>query len=385
MKKTKSFNLKPLVAGMFITSVVATASLSYTGQAHATMPTYDPGNHVTAIWNNMKRMMEAAKEQEFLNGQIQAIGQAASDTIDSFNNGIANIVARTGLGEQERQHLEQLQRAAPAKDVCSTVRVSKGLGEAACETLDQIASIFKADRPRHNMATGNGTFVCDAAGCSYVDRPPTAQEVSNKNTHDAKVAMETCAGITDSSGESLCGEASLIVAPPGGELTEEEYKAMLLKIDIAANLETPKPYADASLPKESPQFKRAQAQDMRRENMRQSAKLGQILVATKFRGTNMGERVKGDVQLLEEYLNDRLGSENWMCEVTNSCDGDRTILMPDGTYRLTAYVTPEELEKRKIQMEAVMLHIQLEQYKSMLRTEKYLSDIMLMEIDPVQK
>src|SRR5690606_7178167 len=99
---------------------------------------------------------------------------------------------------------------------------------------------------------------------------------------------------------------------------KEEYEAMMLQLDIAANIETPKPYADASLPKDSPQFKRAQAQDMRRENMRSSAKVGQHMVAVKMRGTNMGERVKGDVQLLEDYLNDRLGSENWMCEVTNS-------------------------------------------------------------------
>jgi hypothetical protein len=72
-------------------------------------------------------------------------------------------------------------------------------------------------------------------------------------------------------------------------------------------------------------------------------------------------------------MNDRLGSQNWLCEVTNTC--------PPGA----KYVPPAELERRKIQMDAVMLYISLQSYKSQLRTEKYLTDMALMEIDPVSK
>jgi len=66
------------------------------------------------------------------------------------------------------------------------------------------------------------------------------------------------------------------------------------------------------------------------------------------------------VEQYQTYIDGKMGSQEWMCEVTNACTGDH------------AYAPPDELKKREIELDAVLLDIKLRQYESQLRMEAYL-------------
>jgi hypothetical protein len=374
MKTKKSFKMRPLVAA-FITVTALSASLPVTTpKANALLPVTDYANYVQAWWSDMNRSFEAMKEQSILLNTLKSIGTYSEMMVDNANNGFANVIARLGKGEEERQNLDQLEKSMPAQDACSTMTVSSNLGDAVCDGLDAIAAAVSGRSGNNKMATGGGSFTCTATECTPKDDPPTADEVNKKNSVDAVAVVDKCKELTNGSGGSLCNVPSLMFNAPGGTLSKEEYKAVQLQIEIAGNVEKPVPNADATIKKDSPQFKRAVAQDLRRENIRESAVIAQTNLNILMNGTLEGDtRKPGEIESLQKYLNERLGSDNWVCEVTNSCGS------------ATKYVPPAELEKRKIQMDAVMLHIALQQYKSSLRTEKYLTDMALMEIEPVGK
>lgn len=375
MNTKKSFKMRPLVAA-FITVTALSASLPVTTpKANALLPVTDYANYVQAWWADMNRSFEALKEQSILLNTLKSIGTYSEMLVDGANNGFANVIARLGKGEEERQNLDQLEKSMPAQDACSTMTVSSNLGDAVCDGLDAIAAAVTGRSGNNKMSTGGGHFDCKGDTCTFVEGvPPTADDVNKKNSHDAVAVVDKCKELTSGNGGSLCNVPSLMFNAPGGTLSAEEYKAVQLQIEIAGNVEKPVPEADATIKKDSPQFKRAVAQDLRRENIRESAVMAQTNLNILMNGTLEGNtRKPGEVESLQKYLNERLGSDNWVCEVTNSCGS------------ATKYVPPAELEKRKIQMDAVMLHIALQQYKSSLRTEKYLTDMALMEIEPVGK
>lgn len=375
MNTKKSFKMRPLVAA-FITVTALSVSLPVTTpKANALLPVTDYANYVQAWWADMNRSFEAMKEQSILLNTLKSIGTYSEMLVDNANNGFANVIARLGKGEEERQNLDQLEKSMPAQDACSTMTVSSNLGDAVCDGLDAIAAAVTGRSGNNKMATGGGHYDCKGDTCTFVEGvPPTADDVNKKNTLDAKTVVDKCTELTSADGGSLCNVPSLMFNAPGGTLSTEEYKAVQLQIELAGNVEKPVPHADATIKKDSPQFKRAVAQDLRRENIRESAVIAQTNLNILMNGTLEGNtRKPGEVESLQKYLNERLGSDNWVCEVTNSCGS------------ATKYVPPAELEKRKIQMDAVMLHIALQQYKSSLRTEKYLTDMALMEIEPVGK
>jgi len=369
-----AFKMRPLVAAFITVTALAAALPATTPKAHALIPMSDYAAYVQNAWADMNRSLEALKEQSILLNTLKSIGTFSEMLVDNTNNGFANVIARLGKGEEERQNIEQLERSMPAQDACSTFTASASLSDALCDSLDAIAAAVSGRSGNNKMATGGGSYDCKGDVCTAKDTPPSADEVNKKNKVDAKVVVDTCAALTSSNGASLCNQPSLMFNPPGGTLDDKEYKAVEQQIIIAGNVEKAVPYADSSLEKDSAQFKRAVAQDLRRENMRETAVMAQTNLNILMNGTLInGVRKKGEIETLQTYLNDRLGSQNWVCEVTNSCGSG------------TKYVPPSELEKRKIQMDAVMLHIALQSYKSQLRTEKYLSDLALMEIDPVGK
>lgn len=375
MKSKKSFKMRPLVAA-FITVTALSVSLPVTTpKANALLPVTDYANYVQAWWADMNRSFEALKEQSILLNTLKSIGTYSEMLVDGANNGFANVIARLGKGEEERQNLEQLEKSMPAQDACSTMTVSSNLGDAVCNGLDAIAEAVSGRSGNNKMSTGGGHYDCKGNSCTFVEGvPPTVDDVNKKNSHDAVAVIDKCEELTSPDGGSLCNVPSLMFNAPGGTLNEQEYKAVQLQIELAGNVEKPVPHADASIKKDTPQFKRAVAQDLRRENIRESAVMAQTNLNILMNGTlEGGTRKPGEVESLQKYLNERLGSDNWVCEVTNSCGS------------ATKYVPPAELEKRKIQMDAVMLHIALQQYKSSLRTEKYLTDLALMEIEPVGK
>lgn len=377
------FRLRPLVAAVLVaTSLVISAPL-ITPKAHSMILVSDIAAFVQDTYANLQRTIESSKELAYLKSQLDAIGTFAEMGIENVNNGFANVIARLDKGEEERQNLEQLERSQPATDACSTLTASAGLADASCSSEDKMAEFVASRAKNGKMASGGGKFTCKAgakssADCTFEDgTPPDVDSVSKKNTVDAIETVDECSKLIASDGKSMCEHPELMFS--SAPLSEKEYRAVDIQIGIAGNIKKPVPLADATLEKDSPEAKRAKAADFRRENMRESAVTGQKTIHMLMNGTrdengNVSGNVKGEVEVLETYMTERLGSENWVCEVTNSCTGSTKN-----------YVPPAEIEKRKIEMDAVMLHIALQQYKSSLRVEKYLTDMNLMQIESVTR
>lgn len=379
MNIKNKFRLRPLVAAMVVaTSLTITAPI-VTPQAHAMILVSDIAAFVQDTYANLQRTIESSKELAYLKSQLEAIGTFAQMGVDNVNNGFANVIARLDKGEEERQNLEQMERSQPATDACSTITASVGLADASCAAEDKLDEFIAARSNNGKMSTGGGKFTCAAGAKSSADcrfesgKPPNPDDVNKKNTVDAIETVDACSKLKAPDGRSLCEHPELMFR--GTPLNDNEYKAVDLQIAIAANIKKPVPLADDSLTVDTPEQKRAKAADFRRENMRESAATAQKNLHMLMNGTrDASGNKKGEVEVLETYMSERLGSENWVCEVTNSCTGSTTN-----------YVPPAEIEKRKIEMDAVMLHIALQQYKSSLRVEKYLTDMNLMQIDSVTK
>ena len=140
---------------------------------------------------------------------------------------------------------------------------------------------------------------------------------------------------------------------------------------MAVNLLIKVPHA-SGLVRGTPEFDRALVADTRRENMREGIRSAKEKILVITNGTLAGGvRKPGDIELYQKYIDQRMGSPDWICEVTNACPLGRV------------YAPPAEIEKRMIQLDAVMLDLKLKQYESSLRTETYLRSMQQLVADPL--
>lgn len=373
---SKIFTKKSLVT-LVAAATLSFGAISYSNKAQAfALPNIDVANLMQSIQSNIQRGIEALKEQELLMKSIEFAGQMTGMIIDNDNNLFANVIARQGKATQDTQNIEQAERAAPARDACETLVASFALDDAACAAMEYITNKAAKRNAIESVATGMGKPDCTGGTCTIIPGvPPTVDSINILNNVKATEVIDRCRELKDEDGNSLCGNAALMVSAPGGALTKEEYEAVELQLEMIRGVEVPVPDANASLGNpDSTQFKRAMTRDFKRTLPASQASVNQTIVNTLLNGTKEQDgqpAKKGDVQILEEYLSERLGSKNWLCETANTCGDKNNEGAP--------YVAPAELQRRAIQMDAVMLHISLEQYKSMLRTEKMLADLVILE------
>jgi hypothetical protein len=323
------------------------------GQSQAT--TYiveDTQAYIQDKYANIQRMIESSKELAYLKTQLDSMGTFAEMQVDNANNGFANVIARLDKGAEERQNLEQMEKSQPAKDACATFTLSAGLESSACAEVDQIAQLSADRAHRYSVATGGG--VMNSGHVADV------QEANAETTRAAVALMAECTAL----GGDKCQKPSIWF---GKALTPDEYRALQLQNDIAVNIEIQAPHVTELTPG-SPEHARALAQDLMRENAREQARFELEALTIETHGTlsATGERKPGKVELYEKYSSERLGSEQWMCAVTQSC-GD--------------YVPPAEIDRRSIEMKAVQTSIALDQYKSRLRTEGLMQTALFREIN----
>lgn len=295
---------------------------------------------------NMQRMIESSKEIAYMKTQLDSMATFAEMTTDTINNGFANVIGRLDTAEEEKQNLEQMERAQPAGDACGTFTLAGGLAESDCASGNQIDQLTVNRAQRSKLATGGGV-----TGSGPV---PDVQDINAYNTAAAKAMVAECLTL-----DGNCEKPGIVLNPPGGTLSAKEYRAAQIQADLQTNILLKVPNV-VGLERETPAFKRALVQDIRRENMLGELRSAKENLLISLHGTLVdGVRKKGRVELYEDFLKDRMGSQEWMCEVTNSCTGDHS------------YVPPDEIKRREIQLKAVLLDIKLREYESALRTESY--------------
>ena len=353
----------------------------FTQRAEAQIPVTDAGSLMQMIQDGIMRAMESEIMQTIEETKLDLMSLFSELEIDNVNNAIGNMIVRTGKAMQDIQNTEQLEKSMPAQDVCDTLSMAANLDDLLCgmESQSYAENVKKAGA--RAMASGKSTVVCppgvtDTKLCTVVNRAPSVEEVSKYNATKSSEIVNKCKAIADAVGSDACSDPSILISPPPQGATDQQYMAMKKQIELAVNPIIKAPYADHTMDslKGTAAHDKALVIDQRATNFRagiESALNHNLMLQHGTYNEATKERAPGEVFLLDKYLAERLGSENWMCEVTNTCKGGDKA----------PYVAPAELEKRKIQMDAVMLYINLQQYKSSLRIEKTLADIALLELD----
>lgn len=195
----------------------------------------------------------------------------------------------------------------------------------------------------------------------------TVQDVNTENTKAAVAIMDKC----DQLG-GKCQDPKLGLL--GSALTVDEYKALQLQNDLAANVQIAVPQVSGLDPK-SPERARAVVEDVRRENAREQARASLEAIQIAQHGTLVdGTRAPGRVELYDDYDDKRIKSKEWICATTNSCS--------------ESYMPPDEGKRRSAEMQAVAASLALDQFKSDLRREGLLQSALLHRLnssEPKQK
>jgi len=360
MKISRKNKIKALAASMALAGALSAP------MANALLPTTDYAQLGEAIMANINRAMEWAEESAMQASQMDLMGALSGMEVDTINNGFANMIARFGQTQQDIQNTEQLEKSIPAKDACQTVTVSNILQDALCDSDSQVETLAAARKTTADMSMGRPV---GAGG-----KGPSVEDVQKVQVENAKRTLETCAGLPDGSGGSLCEKPSLGISPPNGTLSAAEYKAVTIQNEIAANAIMPVVALSSGYDSTSGTYKQASLQDSRRENTRKLALATLDNITIIREGTLEGEvRKPGELFAMQKFADDRFGSADWLCQITNTC-ADKTAS--------GAYVAPAELEKRAAEMDAFMLHLSVQQYKQSLREEQLLANLVLLNLDP---
>jgi hypothetical protein len=360
MKISRKHKIKALV------SAIALAGTLSVPMANALIPTTDAANLGEAIMANINRAMEWAKEAAMNTAQMDLMGSLSGMEVDTINNGFANMIARFGQTQQDIQNTEQLEKSIPAQDACKTVTVSNILEDALCDSDSQVETLAAARKATADMSMGRPV---GAGG-----KGPSVDDVQKMQVENAKKTLVTCEGLPDGSGGSLCEKPSLGISPPNGTLSAPEYKAVIIQNEIAANAIMPVVPISSGYDSTSGTYKQASLQDSRRENTRKLALATLDNITIIREGTLEGDvRKPGELFAMQKFADDRFGSADWLCQITNTCANKSAT---------GAYVAPAELEKRAAEMDAFMLHLSVQQYKQSLREEQLLANLVLLNLEP---
>lgn len=360
MKISKKNKIKVLVTSMALIGALSAP------MANALIPTTDYANLGEAIMANINRAMEWAKEEAMQVSQMDLMGSLSGMEVDTINNGFANMIARFGQTQQDIQNTEQLEKSIPAQDACKTISVSNILQDALCDSDSQVETLAAARKATAAMSMGK-PIAANGKG-------PSVEDVQKMQVENAKKTLVTCEGLSDGAGGSLCEKPSLGISPPNGTLNKDEYKAVTLQNEIAANAIMPVVALSSGYDSTSGTYKQASLQDTRRENTRKLALATLDNITIIREGTLEGDvRKPGELFAMQKFADDRFGSADWLCQVTNTC-ADKSSS--------AGYVAPAELEKRAAEMDAFMLHLSVAQYKQSLREEQLLANLVLLNLDP---
>lgn len=374
--KIKIHTLSRTLAAAMFSAALVVGSGSFTQTAQAQIPVTDAASLMQAIENGIMRAKDSQIMQMFEQTKIKLMALYSELEIDALNNAVGNMIVRTGKAMQDLQNIEQLEKSMPAQDICDTIDMSVKLEDMICNMESQAFRDNQRNAQAKAMASGKKSVECTAPGvCKVVDRAPSIEEVTSQNARAAKKIISECEALSKATGEDLCANAGLLVNPPPQGTTAEQYKAMQHQIDLAVNPIIPMPQTDASMEgiRGTPAHYRSLVVDQRATNFRESfrAVLNHNLMLQ--HGTMEGDetRMPGEVFLLDKFLSERVGDQQWLCEIANACPGGDKA----------PHVAPAELERRKTQMDAVQMYIAVQQYKANLRIEKLLADIGLMQLD----
>lgn len=373
--KIKTTTLSKALAAAMLSATLVIGSGSFTQTAHAQIPVTDVAGLMQAIQNGIMRAKDSQIMQMFEQTKMKLMSLYSELEIDALNNAVGNMIVRTGKAMQDLQNMDQLEKSMPAQDICDTIDMSVKLEDMICNMESQAFRDNQRNADSKAMSAGKKSMECTAGVCKMVDRAPTVEELTSFNARVAKKLITECEVLAKATGEDVCASTGLLVNPPPQAATTEQYKAMKNQIDLAVNPIIPMPQTDASMEgiRGTAAHYRSLAVDQRATNFRESLRsvLNHNMMLQHGTMEEDGTRQLGEVFLLDKFLGDRVGNQQWLCEIANACPGGDKA----------PHVAPAELERRKTQMDAVQMYIAVQQYKSTLRIEKILADIGLMQLD----
>lgn len=132
-------------------SALLVSTLSLSTASHAFFAGTDVLKLSKTITERIQQLGDSAAMQAIKQAGLDMYSNTKELEIDTWNNGVANYIARINQAKADIQKLGQIERMMPATEVCSTALVSVSLEDSLC-TEDGFIQRIRALRNSFNKA-----------------------------------------------------------------------------------------------------------------------------------------------------------------------------------------------------------------------------------------
>lgn len=338
-------------------TIALAASLFIVQSPQALIPTTDIANLTENIMGNLQKMQSWVEEKGLMKFTMKQAGVNTELEIDAMNNGLANVIFRTGRANQEIQNIEILEKSAPDKDACNTITSQVLLKDANCGASSTVKERVMESTKKH----------------ANFKQTPAEQERSANALVKRKIGV--CENLSDGASDpsntlnsTMCTRANLIVAGGTGDtLSGNEEQAVDEYIDLITGT-VPTLKKSAAYDGATEEQEHILVEELRREAFRATVNtsLNEIAATVKSPDGNS----PSVLQSLQLFVDERFGSEKWAATLGNVHETEKNS------------VYTSEIIRKVAAMDAFLIQMSMLQYRQQLRMEMLLAAQLAYDIDP---
>jgi hypothetical protein len=330
--------------------------------SNALIPVTDYANLVENMLANMDQIYQWSEEKamKMLEMESESLMQAMG--VDNTNNGMANMIVRSGNAKQELQNLEIKEQSEPDDDACKTVTNQVLLGQVSCKTLDQVIDKTSESEEKHSNF-----------GKSYQETKADASKIMNKIIDECNILQDGEFDENSPLKTSNCTKAGIFNGSVSGDsLSQFDQKAADVFVDLVSG-----PVPDF---KESNKFENGsyaqnevRVKELRKEAIRSlvNTSLNEIKSMRTSISETESTAVPSPLATLNKFNEDRFLDPDWVASVQNVNPGTKN------------FVTPTIIQRKLLVINSFIAHVELEQYKQQLRQEAILAALLAVEAEPL--
>lgn len=338
---------------------------SYSVKSYAGLPVTDPSNLVEKIASNIQQAANWASESALMTFamEMKAYYDQAKMVLDS---NLAQLSLQKTLRLEEELHnlwvTAQYEADPNAVAECAIAEVAEAV---KCEQMDKVSK--RVDRHQSRSANFSSSSVQATS-----EKVEVLEEVIDECR--ALKFAEPEEGKDDLS-VSYCLRGGLVSgADSGNTFSEDEEKAVDKIIEILGGVgeeyKKSNDMAEGSL--EQAEQINDEIKDIAIKSLAITS-LEHIAAQRKPGARGVTMSVSSPLALLEEFDNEKWGSEEWKASVSAASPYVANIL------------NPNQIQKQQVKMDAFMVHLEIIKYKQQLRMESLMAASLLLQQEEHEK
>jgi hypothetical protein len=330
--------------------------------SHALIPVTDFANLVENMVGNMDSLYNWSEEKAMKMLEMEADSLMQAMGLDNSNNGMANMIIRTGNAKQEIQNLEIQEQSEPDDDACKTVTNQVLLGQVSCQSVGSVIDDTSKSEEKH------ANF-----GRTYQETKVDSANITKKIIDDCSILQDGEFDAENPLKTSNCIKAGIFNGSVSGDsLSQFDQKAADVFVDLITG---PVPEYKHSNKFENGSYAQNEhrVKELRQEALRSLAntslnEIKAIRLSSSESGTTA---VPSPLDAMNKFNKDRFLDPSWVASVQN--------VNPETKNK----ITPTMIQRKMLVINAFIAHVELEQYKQQLRQEALLAGLLSLEVEPL--